>query len=160
MVNVVITLLIGLPLTWKLGVLGLVLGGQMSVLGVLIAHLYWLAKRCAKAVHHEFIETANRRDSSALERRQPPVTSADSIALWTDEVMRRLAADCEIVCYSRQWKGLPNLTRYADIDYVRVPPSRLTAMSARPRASSTSAACDSRRPFFASKWCFRQFVGT
>jgi O-antigen/teichoic acid export membrane protein len=42
MVNVIITLLIGLPLTWKLGVLGLVIGGQLSVLGVLVAHVYWL----------------------------------------------------------------------------------------------------------------------
>jgi glycosyltransferase involved in cell wall biosynthesis len=89
---------------------------------------------------------------------EPPVTTADSIALWTDEVMRRLARECEIVCYSRQWKGLPNLTRYAEIDYVRVPVSIDRYVRKAASILDERGWRSARRPFFASKWCFRQFA--
>src|SRR5438270_11997017 len=48
---------------------------------------------------------------------EPPVTSADSIALWTDEVARRLTTDCDITCYARHWGNQPKIQTVNGIEY-------------------------------------------
>lgn len=91
---------------------------------------------------------------------EPPVRSADSIAVWTDEVMRRVAAGGhEMTCYSRAWKGLAALTQFQGIDYPRVSVSVDRWLRKAAGILEARGLRDPRRPFYASSRCFRQFLG-
>jgi glycosyltransferase involved in cell wall biosynthesis len=89
---------------------------------------------------------------------EPPVTSADSIALWTDEVARRLASVCDVTCYSRLFgqqqaeqvvNGITYRRMSVSIDrWIRGAFEKLDEMGLR-RAE---------RPFYASTYCYRQFI--
>jgi glycosyltransferase involved in cell wall biosynthesis len=88
----------------------------------------------------------------------PPVTAADSIALWTDEVARRLAQVCDVTCYSRMFGNQPAVQRVNDIEYRRMSVSidrwikggfeKLDEMGLRRK----------ERPFYSSSLCYRQFI--
>lgn len=44
LVNAVLSIAVGLPLTWLYGLPGLIVGGLMSIAGVLVAHVYFLRR--------------------------------------------------------------------------------------------------------------------
>jgi glycosyltransferase involved in cell wall biosynthesis len=89
---------------------------------------------------------------------EPPVTSADSIALWSDEVARRLTSDCDITCYSRHWGNQPRIQTVNGIEYRHMSVSidrwvkggfeKFDEWGLRPKS----------RPFYASSLCYRQFI--
>jgi glycosyltransferase involved in cell wall biosynthesis len=89
---------------------------------------------------------------------EPPVKSADSIALWTDEVARRLASVCDVTCYSRAFDSAPAVQTVNGIEYRRMSVAadswikasfdRLDEMGLRRR----------ERPFYSSSLCYRQFI--
>ncbi len=89
----------------------------------------------------------------------PPVTTADSIALWIDEVVRRLAKVCDPICYSRLFEDRPAVQNLNGVEYRRVPISidpwirrgfqKLDELGLRPKT----------RPFHSSKHNYRRFIG-
>jgi glycosyltransferase involved in cell wall biosynthesis len=90
----------------------------------------------------------------------PPVRSADSIALWTDEVAHRLAKQgCEVTFYSRLSKGEPRVLAHEGVVY------RGESVSLDRWLRAGLAQLDERgfkspqKPFYASKWYYRQFIG-
>lgn len=89
----------------------------------------------------------------------PPVRTADSIALWTDEVAHRLVGRCESVrCYARLWQDQAPTVTHGGVEYCRKSISldrwlrgAVTLLDERGMRSPTW-------PFYASGWCYRQFV--
>jgi spore coat protein SA len=51
----------------------------------------------------------------------PPVEQADSIAIWTYEVARRLTHQADVTIYSKALPGRPRVERQEDVKYRRVP---------------------------------------
>lgn len=90
----------------------------------------------------------------------PPVRSGDSIALWTDEVAHRLVRqDCEVVFYSRICKGEPRVVAHGGVLYRRVSVSVDRWLRAGLERLDERGLKSSRKPFFASKWYYCQFIG-
>lgn len=50
-----------------------------------------------------------------------PVEQADSIAIWTYEVAKRLARNVDVTIYSKAMPGRPRFERHEDVKYRRVP---------------------------------------
>jgi glycosyltransferase involved in cell wall biosynthesis len=90
----------------------------------------------------------------------PPVRSADSIALWTDEVAHRLVKqDCEVVFYSRVSKGEPRAMSHGGVVYRRVSVSLDRWLRAGLAQLDERGLKSPQKPFHASKWYYRQFIG-
>jgi spore coat protein SA len=89
----------------------------------------------------------------------PPVKSADSIALWTDEVARRLAQVCDVTCYSRQFGNQPAEQHVNGIEYRRMSVSIDRWIKAGFEKLDEMGLRRKERPFYASKHCYRQFIG-
>lgn len=91
---------------------------------------------------------------------RPPVRSADSIALWTDEVAHRLAKQgCEITFYSRLVKGEPRDLAHEGVVYRGESVSIDRWFRAGLAQLDERGVKSPRRPFYASKWYYRQFIG-
>jgi spore coat protein SA len=89
---------------------------------------------------------------------EPPVTSADSIALWTDEVARRLAQACDVTCYSRAFGNAPAVQTVNGIEYRRMSVSADRWIRAVNEKLDEWGFRRKERPFYASKRCYRQFI--
>jgi glycosyltransferase involved in cell wall biosynthesis len=92
-------------------------------------------------------------------RIDPPVTSADSIALWTDEVARRLSQVCDVTCYSRLFENQPAVQIVNGIEYRRMSVSVDRWIKAGMEKLDEMGLRRKERPFYASKRCYRQFIG-
>jgi spore coat protein SA len=88
----------------------------------------------------------------------PPVTTADSIALWIDEVARRLAPVCDLTCYSRLFEDRPATENVNGVEYRRV------SISIDPWIRRGFQKLDElglrrkERPFHSSKHNYRRFI--
>jgi len=88
----------------------------------------------------------------------PPVTTADSIALWTDEVARRLAQVCDVTCYSRLFGNQPAIQTVNGIEYRRMSVSIDRWVKAAMEKLDELGLRRKERPFYASRRCYRQFI--
>jgi glycosyltransferase involved in cell wall biosynthesis len=86
----------------------------------------------------------------------PPMTFADSIGIWTDEVARRLADSCEVISYSRRGAEQSSEQYYAGVRYRRfaAPLDRAVRFL---RLLDEWKIANPRRGFMASRWFYRQF---
>ena len=90
---------------------------------------------------------------------EPPVKSADSIALWTDEVARRLVKDCDVTCYSRAFGNQPAVQTVNGIEYRRMSVSIDRWIKAGMEKFDELGLRNKSKPFYSSHLCYRQFIG-
>ena len=90
---------------------------------------------------------------------EPPVKSADSIALWTDEVAQRLVKDCDVTCYSRAFGNQPAIQKVNGIEYRRVSVSIDRWVKAGMEKFDEWGLRNKSKPFYSSHLCYRQFIG-
>jgi glycosyltransferase involved in cell wall biosynthesis len=88
----------------------------------------------------------------------PPVTSADSIALWTDEVARRLAQVCDVTCYCRLFGNQPPVQSVNGIEYRRMSVAIDRWVKAGMEKLDELGLRRKERPFYSSRRCYRQFI--
>ena len=90
---------------------------------------------------------------------RPGHAGADSVVLWTEQVARRLARTCDVVCYSRLGDGLPAVERDAwGVEHRRVSGPIDRYLKFAFQQIDLWGLGDPRRPFFASAFAYRQFV--
>jgi glycosyltransferase involved in cell wall biosynthesis len=88
----------------------------------------------------------------------PPVTSADSIALWTDQVAQRLAQVCDVTCYCRLFENQPAAQSVNGIEYRRFSVSIDRWIRGGFEKLDELGLRRKERPFYASALCYRQFI--
>jgi len=86
------------------------------------------------------------------------VRSTDSVALWTDEVAHRLVKFCDVVCYSRIWKGQPVSGEHGGIQYRRKSVAADKWIRGGFALLDEKGLRNPRKPFYASPWCYRRFA--
>lgn len=88
----------------------------------------------------------------------PPMQVADSVAIWVDEVARRLADSCDVICYSRRNKDQPPGEVFEGVTYRRfaAPLDRAVRFL---RLLDEWKLVSPRRGFLSSKWFYRQYIG-
>jgi glycosyltransferase involved in cell wall biosynthesis len=86
----------------------------------------------------------------------PPVTQADAIALWTDQVARRLRKYHSIVCYSRRGPNQEKSSVFEGIEYRRIGWGYDRYLRAG-RALDEFGLLPRQRSFFGSSWYFRHY---
>jgi glycosyltransferase involved in cell wall biosynthesis len=89
---------------------------------------------------------------------EPPVRSTDSVALWTDEVAHRLVKHCEVTSYSRAWRGQKREREHEGIQYRRKSVSVDSWVRGGFGLLDEKGLRNARKPFYASQWCYRQFI--
>ncbi|WP_428939004.1 glycosyltransferase family 4 protein [Fontivita pretiosa] len=91
---------------------------------------------------------------------EPPVNGADSVALLTDEIARRLAArGHRTITYSRLGRGQKRLSHFQAVEYRRASVSIDRWIKLIMQELDRRGWRDPTRPFFSSAWCYRQFIG-
>ncbi|HWP41228.1 MAG TPA: glycosyltransferase family 4 protein [Tepidisphaeraceae bacterium] len=91
---------------------------------------------------------------------EPPVNGADSVALLTDEIARRLAArGHRTITYSRLGRGQKRLSHFQAVEYRRASVSIDRWIKLIMQEPDRRGWRDPTRPFFSSVWCYRQFIG-
>jgi spore coat protein SA len=88
----------------------------------------------------------------------PPVTTSDSIALWTDEVGRRLISSCDVTCYSRLFEDLPTEQHVNGVQYRRVPISIDPSVRRVFQKLDELGLRRKDRPFHSSAFNYRHFI--
>ena len=86
----------------------------------------------------------------------PPVTQADAIALWTDQVARGLRKHHSIVCYSRRGPNQAASSVFEGIEYRRIECGYDRYLRAG-RALDEFGLLPRQRSFFGSSWYFRHY---
>jgi glycosyltransferase involved in cell wall biosynthesis len=86
----------------------------------------------------------------------PPVTKADAIALWTDQVARGLRKHHSIVCYSRRDLNQAESSVFEGIEYRRIEWGYDRYLRAG-RALDEFGLLPPERSFFGSSWYFRHY---
>lgn len=90
---------------------------------------------------------------------EPPVRVNDSIARVTDEVARRLVhRGCDVVCYSRRGNRQSQTQVIDGVKYHRLQVSIDRWIKKSFDLLSKRGWENSRRPFYSSVWCYRQFI--
>ncbi len=89
---------------------------------------------------------------------EPPVRSADSIALWTDEVAHRLVRECEVVCYARLGRDQTREAEHEGVQYRRRSVSIDKWLRGGFALLDEKGLGNANKPFYASAWCYRQFI--
>jgi glycosyltransferase involved in cell wall biosynthesis len=90
---------------------------------------------------------------------QPPMDQADSVALLTDKVARRLAQrGCRVICYCRRHRGQLPVERSGGVEYRRAPVSIDRWVKLGMQALDRRGMRNSAKPFFSSPLCYRQFI--
>ena len=89
----------------------------------------------------------------------PPVRAADSIALWSDEIAHRLVRQgCKVTFYSRICKGEPLIGKHQGVVYRRQSVSFDRWLRAGLALFDERGLKSPRKPFFASRWYYCQFI--
>ena len=89
----------------------------------------------------------------------PPVRAADSIALWSDEIARRLVKQgCKVTFYSRICKEEPLIGTHQGVVYRRQSVSFDRWLRAGLALFDERGLKSPRKPFFASRWYYCQFI--
>jgi spore coat protein SA len=91
-------------------------------------------------------------------RVDPPVTLADSIALWTDQVAQRLAQVCDVTCYCRLFAGQSPAQSVNGIEYRRFSVAIDRWVRGGFQKLDELGLRRKERPFYASSLCYRQFI--
>ncbi|HMB96027.1 MAG TPA: hypothetical protein VKK61_08315, partial [Tepidisphaeraceae bacterium] len=88
----------------------------------------------------------------------PPVNAADSVALLTDELARRVCKSCDVISYSRLGKMQPEVERFQNVEYRRASVSIDRWLKLGMQNIDRLGWRDPLRPFFTSDLCYRQFI--
>lgn len=88
----------------------------------------------------------------------PPVQSPDSIALWTDQIVRRIAPSCEVIQYSRRIKGQPAVETIAGVQYRRFPTRFDQISKGLQLILDQQQILAAQKPFFASYFYYLTYI--
>jgi glycosyltransferase involved in cell wall biosynthesis len=87
----------------------------------------------------------------------PPVEAADSIAIWTYQVARRLVPDCDVILYAQKCHALKSMEEHQGIQYRRVP-ADIDRPARAFRLLDRWQLLPAERPFFASKLYYLGYI--
>jgi glycosyltransferase involved in cell wall biosynthesis len=90
---------------------------------------------------------------------QPPVDTADSVALVTEQLARRLARRHKVFAYCRIGPGQPRVSEFAGVEYRHASVSLDRWVKFGMQQLDRRRLTDPLRPFFSSPLCYRQFIG-
>ncbi len=92
---------------------------------------------------------------SVVDPRRAP---ADSVVLVTQQLAKRVARSCDVICYSRLGADLPTIEHVDGVEHRRIngPIDRYIKFAFG--KLDKWGLRDAKRPFFASKFAYRQFI--